>query len=172
MRWQQIYIKWLKHPQENDSPILISWEAEFSVTQAPEGMVVPALWVSVLIPPGRYRGQSHVECFSWLTAVCFPTLLWESCQEVSHWGTFGHFNQLPLAANTGTLKMCHLGGFLQLFSFVWRFLQAADQLFAESASGKNWCLSPDLALLWFYLLPLEILCLFVFWSSWLLVGIY
>lgn len=141
LRWK-IYMKWLKYQQENRPqpqslgrhvPICTGslrayWRRSplsgCSTVQIPvDGSVARARW-------NIFLGQQQ----------CAFTLCCGKVREFSHRGAIWavrHFSKLPRAPNTGTLKTCHLGGFLQLFSFVWRFLQAADQHFAEIASGEK-----------------------------------
>lgn len=46
-----------------------------------------------------FCGQGQVECFPWLTGICFHTLLWETCQGVgsprSIWDRWETSNWLP-----------------------------------------------------------------------------
>lgn len=145
LTWQWIYIKQLKHQQENLS-VLISWE----VCSGHAGSRLVHRQQSVLLGcltlfRSRWNGLRPGPCgmffladsnlFSHFAVGKLSQGVQSQRSILDRWETS---NQLPLAANTGTLKTCCLGGFLQLFSFVWRLCRQQTNS-VESASGKKWC---------------------------------
>ena len=122
----------------------------------PAGLLkaVTPLWVfDCSDPSGWLCGQSQVEYFPWPTAMCFHTLLWESQGVQSPRGNLGCETLQQIATGSQHWNPENLSpGWLSSTVFLCLKVPASSRptLCRNCLRGKKWCLSPNLAFLWFY----------------------
>lgn len=148
-------MKWLKHQQENHPQ---SWSLGRHVLGYTGRLRAhwrrsPSLGVWLFSSQWKELCQSQVEYFPWPTAMRFHTLLWESQGVQSPRGILDCETLQRIATGCQHWNPENLSpGWLPSTVFLCLKVPASGRptVCRICLRGKKWCLSPNLAFLWFY----------------------